>query len=855
VQVIQGGNVYGTDVLKKIKIAPALFEGNGPSIGNTNSTQCNLTLRLDSGVWPRAAEFKVRVRLVSDDGLQQSEWLDMGTFYTDERSKTKGGDLNIIAFDAMLKTETSWTDKVTLPDNWPITARAAANLISTATGIEIESISELDNTVAFVGLDTASTAREGLGTIAAGLGGNWNISAENKLRLVRMQNYSPAARPNLLDGANDFTGWQLALSDQYSGLTITVDPDEHSVEWVNNTGLVQIGRASTPFLSLLPNTEYTLSFLVRCVRPSRYYPGVIYVSYKDKNGVMHSLAQEDIPSAGVTSEWGHFSFTFTSGTEDESKSVIITIVPPDSSPQPTYMGLKNVKLELGDTATAWNNGDVPDPYADIGMNMMDFSDSPALSPVSGVELETYEGDSAAAGNSTGTVIKAACNFSNSGVAALALANLTGYVYKPFNATGALLDPAAEIGDYVYIDGEYYQICRIEWNINTSVTAGIAAEYEAEIEHEYVVSMTPAQALKKALNSTDEKLESYSTTVQMNSAIQQSASNITSTVGKTIKEVAGGNLLVGTGDFSGWRFWTSTAATHSVDAANHQVDITVPAASSSGVFYADALELEPGQTYTFSCYAKKAGSVGSFGVGIYNASAISDAYNLYFGSSDFDTEWGKISGQFTAAAVVNGPYRVHLNLYTDSNFDTPATLSLKEIKIEKGTLATDWTPSWEDKTTSTEIISTINQSAEQITIDASKVNLNGYVTVTNLSTSGNTVINGDNIKTGRIQSVDGDTYFDLSAGVIRAYSEDAKTLVVVGNIYNAAANSYQVLSMYYVDPGGSEIYKGGVSFAGSPNDALPTLNFAHTNFGVNGIDLYGTEWVYDANLGRYVLCRI
>ena len=51
----------------------------------------------------------------------------------------------------------------------------------------------------------------------------------------------------------------------------------------------------------------------------------------------------------------------------------------------------------------------------------------------------------------------------------------------------------------------------------------------------------------------------------------------------------------------------------------------------------------------------------------------------------------------------------------------------------------------------DIISTINQSAEAVTIDASKVNLNGYVTVSDLSGSGTTTINGSNITTGTISA--------------------------------------------------------------------------------------------------------
>lgn len=50
-----------------------------------------------------------------------------------------------------------------------------------------------------------------------------------------------------------------------------------------------------------------------------------------------------------------------------------------------------------------------------------------------------------------------------------------------------------------------------------------------------------------------------------------------------------------------------------------------------------------------------------------------------------------------------------------------------------------------------VISAINQTAESIKINANKVNLTGYVTMTNLSTSGQTTINGANIKTGTISA--------------------------------------------------------------------------------------------------------
>lgn len=51
----------------------------------------------------------------------------------------------------------------------------------------------------------------------------------------------------------------------------------------------------------------------------------------------------------------------------------------------------------------------------------------------------------------------------------------------------------------------------------------------------------------------------------------------------------------------------------------------------------------------------------------------------------------------------------------------------------------------------EVISKINLSPEGIKIDTSRLDVSGYVTFTNLSTGGQTAINGDNITTGTINA--------------------------------------------------------------------------------------------------------
>ena len=187
VRVTVGNTTYGHDKLKSVRISQSLTSGSGLSIGGTCSARCTLALLESTANWPRMAEFTVDVRVSNAARTSQSEWVTMGTFYTDEREADRNGTLTVVGYDAMLQTETSWSDKIPsadLPSSWPISASQAANLVSIATGIQIDSRTTLDNTVKFIGLDTTTTARDMLSYIAAGCGGNWQITPEGKLRLI-----------------------------------------------------------------------------------------------------------------------------------------------------------------------------------------------------------------------------------------------------------------------------------------------------------------------------------------------------------------------------------------------------------------------------------------------------------------------------------------------------------------------------------------------------------------------------------------------------------------------------------------------------------------------------------------------
>lgn len=364
VRLVLDGAIYDSyDIMRMVVHQSCLSDEDGPAIGGTVSSWCDITLDESSENWPRMAEFEIQVRLVSEDAETMSEWLSFGTYYTDTREED-AGYLRITAYDAMLLLQQSWTDKIPpedLPENWPITAAAAAALLEEATGISLDPNDTLDNTVPFVGLNTLSTAREVWRDIAAAQGCNAVIT--------------PAG-----------------------------------------------------YVHLIPLT----------------------------NGSGSSETDEVIP---------------------------------------------------------------------LGQAARKLKTSPALPAVTGTELTDDVGGTASAGTDTGYVLKGYCNGSNSAAAQLCLTHVQGYVYRPFDASSADLDPIAEPGDLVLIDGTTYQIMRIDWDLGSWIYADLAAPVEYEIDHEYQVESEAAKYYRKSVEHTDEALEDYYTKSETQSYIQQNAETI------------------------------------------------------------------------------------------------------------------------------------------------------------------------------------------------------------------------------------------------------------------------------------------------------------------------------------------
>lgn len=175
------------------KTAPLLKTAE---IGRCAAARLDLALVLPEGASiPRMAQIDLGVRL--NDGTTQSGWLPKGTFFIDTRTQ-EDDVLKITAYDAMLKTEQSFTRSGDQGE-WPRTDISVVNEIAQRIGVSVDArttaLMSRGYLVQYPGIvledgtpkysaDGGLTMREVLGYIGVMYGGNWCISDAGALRLV-----------------------------------------------------------------------------------------------------------------------------------------------------------------------------------------------------------------------------------------------------------------------------------------------------------------------------------------------------------------------------------------------------------------------------------------------------------------------------------------------------------------------------------------------------------------------------------------------------------------------------------------------------------------------------------------------
>ena len=204
------------------------------TLGQATSAMLDMVFR-PQGTIPTAAKIECYVRLANyepttaitdeasniiktDDGYVLAsaysvitDWIPFGTFYIDTRETAANGLMTITAYDRMLAAEQSFPSTA-----GSMTMSAATAYIAAAIGVDVDS----RNQIAPYSIDSPVglyTMREVLSGIAAASGGNFVITENNKLRLIRIA--SPSISENMRVASCD------VLSDVKTIGKVTLYPD------------------------------------------------------------------------------------------------------------------------------------------------------------------------------------------------------------------------------------------------------------------------------------------------------------------------------------------------------------------------------------------------------------------------------------------------------------------------------------------------------------------------------------------------------------------------------------------------------------------------------------------------------
>ena len=131
--------------------------------------------------------------------------------------------------------------------------------------------------------------------------------------------------------------------------------------------------------------------------------------------------------------------------------------------------------------------------------------SPAFPACTGVKFILDDDTEITAGTSTGYVYEITCPFATQAAANALLTRMQGFVYRPWSAESAILDPAAELGDTISVDSFLSGLYSCELNFNSICASTVAAPQDEALDHEYPYETTQDRKYTRKINTMESEL--------------------------------------------------------------------------------------------------------------------------------------------------------------------------------------------------------------------------------------------------------------------------------------------------------------------------------------------------------------
>lgn len=200
------------DEIKSINTSNNVFPNGNPQVGFAVSGELDVVIYKQRYTIPRAAKIRPYVRVCVDgvpsgtlagvaiagisivgvggNGDRKSEWLPKGVYYIDTRKVTVNGNgvdtITIHGYDDMLRFDTPYPSDS--QHNYPLLDTTMVTFLAQSIGISVDSRTYEVMTAQYTfPLPVGYTAREVLGYIAGSYGGNFIMSEDGKLRLLKLR--------------------------------------------------------------------------------------------------------------------------------------------------------------------------------------------------------------------------------------------------------------------------------------------------------------------------------------------------------------------------------------------------------------------------------------------------------------------------------------------------------------------------------------------------------------------------------------------------------------------------------------------------------------------------------------------
>ena len=141
----------------------------------------------------------------------------------------------------------------------------------------------------------------------------------------------------------------------------------------------------------------------------------------------------------------------------------------------------------------------------IGKNAESLTVTPQFNGVSKVVINVTEQLMYEAGNDTGRTITIDCPWGTQAMANNLLSLLQGFQYQPYEASNALLDPAAELGDGLTVNGVYGGIFKMTVRSGVLHAVDVSAPQDEEIDHEYPFASSSERKIERQLANVKSEL--------------------------------------------------------------------------------------------------------------------------------------------------------------------------------------------------------------------------------------------------------------------------------------------------------------------------------------------------------------